>query len=98
MKFKIEFSEEKNLILKETREISFDDVLNAIETGDVLDNIKHPNKKKYPKQKILVIKIKSYIYAVPYIIDKQKKSIFLKTVYPSRVLAKKYLKGETNEK
>lgn len=95
MDFKIEFSEEKNLILKETREVSFDDVLDAIGKGEILDDIQHPNKKKYPKQKILVIKINNYIYAIPYIINKATKTIFLKTVYPSRILTKKYLKGES---
>jgi len=98
VKFKIEFSEEKNLILKETRGINFNDVLVAIEKEGILNNIEHPNKKKYPKQKILVLKINNYIYAVPYIIDKTKKTIFLKTVYPSRILTKIYLKGAPNEK
>jgi hypothetical protein len=97
VKFKIEFSDEKNLILKETRSIDFDDVVDAINKGNTLDDIKHPNQKKYPNQKILVIKIKEYIYAVPYVIDKKRKAIFLKTIYPSRTLTKKYLKGESNE-
>lgn len=95
MIFKIEFSEEKNLILKETRGVNFNDILEKIEKGEILDDINHPNPKKYSRQKILVVKIKKYVYAVPYIINKKRKTIFLKTVYPSRVLTKKYLKGET---
>jgi hypothetical protein len=39
------------------------------------------------------IKIKGYAYAVPYVIDKKRKVVFLKTVYPSRVLTEKYLEG-----
>lgn len=89
MKFKIEFSEEKNLILQEIRNVSFDDVIKAFNKNNVLDDI---SNKNYPKQKIFVVKIKSYVCAVPYVIDKKKKTIFLKTVYPSRVLTKKYLK------
>lgn len=89
MKFKIEFSEEKNLILQETRSVSFNEVIQAIEDGKILDNLKN---KKHPNQKILVIRIKNYIYAVPYVINEKKKTIFLKTVYPSRVLTQKYLK------
>jgi len=88
----IEFSEEKNLLLQQTRGVGFDQVINAIKNNKILDNLKHKNKKKYPKQRILIIKIKNYIYAVPYVIDKRKKTIFLKTVYPSRVLTNKYLK------
>lgn len=90
MKFKIEFSEEKNLILQETRGVGFEEVIKAVGEGKVLDDLEN---KKYLKQKILVVKIKNYIYAVPYVIDKKKKTIFFKTVYPSRALTKKYLKG-----
>ncbi len=91
MEFKIEFSEEKNILLQEIRGIDFNQVIEAIIKGDVLDNIENKN---YPKQKILAVKIKNYVYAVPYVINKKKKTIFLKTVYPSRVLTKKYLRKE----
>jgi len=86
MKLKIEFSEEKNLLLQETRGIGFDEVIKAIENERVLDDLKNKN---YPRQKVLVVKIKNYIYAVPYVVNKKKGKIFLKTVYPSRVLTKK---------
>ena len=94
MKFRIEYSEEKNLLLKETRGICFKDVIQAIEKGNILDNLKHKHKKKYQNQQILVIKIKNYVYAVPYIIDKKKEVVFLKTVYPSRALTKKHLRKQ----
>lgn len=89
MKYKIEFSEEKNLILQETRGICFFEVIKAIENGKILDDLKNKN---YINQKILVVKIKNYVYVVPYVINKKKGAIFLKTVYPSRILTKKYLK------
>lgn len=95
MKFKgyiIEFSEEKNLLLKEIREVGFEDVIVAIEKKQILSDLKHSNKK-YAHQKILVIKKKGYAYAVPYVIDQKRKVIFLKTIYPSRVLTNKYMKG-----
>ncbi|MBI4079368.1 MAG: toxin [Candidatus Levybacteria bacterium] len=88
----MEFSEEKNLLLKETRELCFEDALKAIEEKKILDDLKS-SSKKYPHQRILVIKREEYTYAVPYVIDKKRKVIFLKTVYPSRVLTDKYLKG-----
>lgn len=89
--FQIKFSYEKNLLLKETRNVSFEDVLKAIEKNYILDNLEHRDKQKRSNQRILVVKIKNYIYAVPYVIDDQKKTIFLKTIYPSRVLTKRYL-------
>ncbi len=90
--YRIEFSEEKNLLLKETRGVGFEDVIVAIEGKGILGDIKH-SSKKYPHQRIVVIKIEDYVYAVPYVIDLKRKIVFLKTVYPSRVLTNKYLKG-----
>lgn len=90
--YRIEFSEEKNLLLKVTREIGFEDVIVAIEGKKILDDLRHSNKK-YARQRILVIKIGKYVYGVPYVIDPKKKIIFLKTIYPSRVLTNKYMKG-----
>lgn len=89
VKYTIEFNREKNLILKETRGVDFEDVIDAYECGQVLDDLK---SKNHPQQRILVIRIKEYVYAVPYVMDRKKKVIFLKTIYPSRVLVKKYIK------
>ena len=89
--YRIEFSEEKNLLLKGTRGVGFEDVIVAIEEKKILDDLKH-NSKKYPHQRILVIKKGDYVYAVPYVIDPKRKVIFLKTVYPSRALTDKYNK------
>jgi len=82
-----EFNEEKNILLKEERGVNFEDVLEAIKNGDILDNIEN---KKYKNQKVYVIKIKKYAYAVPYIVTKEG-NIFLKTLYPSRKLTKQYI-------
>lgn len=90
MKLRIEFSEEKNLILREARGVCFDDVLAAIEKKKVLDDLQN---KKYPHQRLLVVEVKGYVYGVPYVLDKKKRSLFLKTVYPSRKLMKSYQKG-----
>ena len=90
--YRLEFAEEKNLLLKETRGVGLEDVVTAIEEKKILGDIKHSNKK-YPHQRILAIKIKEYVYAVPYVIDPKRKVIFLKTVYPSRILTEKYMKG-----
>jgi len=97
MVFNIRFNEEKNQILKATREVSFEDVIEAFKKKQILANIAHPNQK-HSHQRLYVVKINKYAYAVPYVIDKRKREIFLKTIYPSRMLTKIYLKGGKNEK
>jgi len=48
----IRYSLEKNELLKKQRGVSFEDVILALESGDLLDDIEHPNKEKYPNQNI----------------------------------------------
>ena len=86
----IRYSLEKNEILKSSRNISFEDVILALEHGYLLDDVEHPNKEKYPNQNIFIILIviKDYVYLVPYVEDDT--SIFLKTIIPSRKMNKKY--------
>lgn len=90
--YRIEFSEAKNLLLKETRGTGFEDVIVAIEKKRILGDMRHGNKK-YIHQRILVVRKDEYVCAVPYVIDLKRKVIFLKTVYPSRVLTDRYMKG-----
>jgi hypothetical protein len=56
-----------------------------------LDNIRHPNKERYPDQQIFIIliEIKEYVYLVPYVENDEE--VFLKTIIPSRKMMKKYL-------
>jgi uncharacterized DUF497 family protein len=92
MVFTFRFNEEKNQLLKETRKVCFDDVVDVLEQEALLDDIVHPNKK-YPKQRMYVVELNSYVYAILCVVNEQKQEIFLKTLYASRVLTKKYLKG-----
>ncbi|MDD3262698.1 MAG: toxin [Candidatus Absconditabacteria bacterium] len=82
-------NEEKNNLLKRTRNVCFEDVLLAIETNNLLAIIEHSNQIKYMGQKILIVKINNYVYRVPYIEENNK--IFLKTIFPSRRDTKFYL-------
>ena len=90
------YSYEKNTLLKKERGIGFEDVILSLEYGDLLDDISHPNKEKYPSQDIFIIfiRIKDYVYLVPYV--ETEDEIFLKTIIPSRKMNKKYLKGVNN--
>jgi len=82
----------KNLLLKETRGISFEQVVMHIEQGDLVDIIQHPNSEKYSNQKILIVNINNYICLVPFVENDNKR--FLKTIIPSRKYTKKYLGGK----
>ncbi len=92
MYFDIDYDEEKNELLKKLRRIGFADVLNAIIEGGYVDVLEHPNKKKFAHQQILIVRIGSYIYKVPFVKDNKKRMIFLKTLYPDRKLTKIYIK------
>ena len=45
MKYDFDYSKEKDLILKETRKVSFLDVINAYKARKKLDDLRHKNKK-----------------------------------------------------
>jgi uncharacterized DUF497 family protein len=88
---------DKNATLRKDRNVCFEDVLFALERGDLLDRLDHPNQAKYPGQRILIVKIADYAYIVPYVETDQY--MFLKTVIPSRKATKRYLghQGDTDE-
>jgi hypothetical protein len=93
----IVWSPEKNRALKSDakRNICFEDIVAAIESGGLLDDIEHPNTEKYPGQRMLVVLAKAYVYAVPYVATPD--GIFLKTVFPSRRLKTHYFPGEPHD-
>lgn len=87
-----DWNELKNSQLMSDREVCFEDIVVAIFEEKLIDVLEHPNATKYPNQKVYVVLLNQYIYLVPYVEDEQK--IFLKTIYPSRKLTKKYFKGD----
>lgn len=89
------WNKEKNGTLAIERNVSFEQVVYAIEQGKLLDILEHPNKDKYQSQKIFVVKIRDYVWLVPFVED--EKTIFLKTIIPSRKATKKYLPKEESE-
>ena len=84
---------EKNELLARERGITFEEIVKHIELGAKIIETDHPNKEKYPNQKILIVDVAGYAYLVPCVIDKNE--YFLKTIIPSRKATKKYL-GEQN--
>lgn len=91
----IRWSQEKNRQLQEERGLKFEMVLAAIERGDVLDDLVHPNLTKYPNQRMMVVRIGNYAFLVPYIDSPSE--LFLKTIIPSRKATKKYLGGKNTD-
>jgi len=83
------WNEKKNEQLKKERKISFEEIVVEIEDDKILDIVEHPNKEKYPEQKIMIIECNSYAYLVPYV--EANNEIFLKTIIPSRKASKIYL-------
>jgi hypothetical protein len=77
------------------RGVSFEDVLFALQSGRLLDDLVHPNNFKYPNQRMFVVKIDDYAWLVPYV--ENEGEIFLKSVIPSRKATKYYLGGPYEE-
>jgi uncharacterized DUF497 family protein len=88
----INWNAEKNQTLMKERGISFEDIIFSIQQGDLLDDLCHPNKDKYPNQRLFVVNVEGYANLVPYVENEEE--IFLKTIIPSRKATKKYLRGE----
>jgi uncharacterized DUF497 family protein len=87
----INWNAEKNQWLMSERGVSFEDVLFALQSERLLDDLVHPNKNKYPNQRMLVVEIDTYAWLVPYVENDDE--IFLKSIIPSRKATKPYLKG-----
>jgi uncharacterized DUF497 family protein len=88
------WNDEKNTLLKQTRNISFEQIVLAIEEKNVVDVIEHPNQKKYNRQKFILVNVNDYIHVVPALFSSSGEECLLKTVYPSRKYTKKYLGKE----
>lgn len=81
-----DWDEEKNQKLKKERDLGFEDIVIAIIEGGLLVTLTHP---KRANQRIYIVNIDNYAYVVPFVENKEK--YFLKTIYPSRTMTKKYL-------
>ena len=80
---------EKNEALRKERGISFEDIIFHIEAGDAVDIFEHPNQRKYPGERIMVVLAENYAYLIPYV--ETDIEIFLKTIIPSRKATKQYI-------
>ena len=86
----LNWSHEKNEILKAKRGISFEEIALLIESGQILGIEENPGRSN---QKIYILEIENYAFIVPFV--ERDNEIFHKTAFPSRKYTKHYgLKGE----
>ena len=85
----------KNELLKQERGVSFEDITVAVEAGDLLEIVPHPNSKKYPRQKIMVVNVAGYAFLVPFI--EEEDHFFLKTIIPSRKATRDFIAKESDD-
>jgi len=85
------WNDEKNASLTRERGISFEEIVFHIVSGDVLDLLEHPNRDRYPNQRVFVVNVEGYAYLAPFVEDEQE--VFLKTIIPSRKATRDYLGG-----
>lgn len=79
----------------QTRGISFEEVLSGIEQGGLLMTLDHPNRQKYPNQRIWVVRLRGYAHLVPFV--ESDEEIFLKTIMPSRKATRLLLREAGDE-
>lgn len=75
-----EWSEEKNELLKATRNLSFEQVKAEIEKGAFVGPERNPAREN---QQRIIVKIDGYPCVVPFVVTKNG-DWFLKTIYPCR--------------
>lgn len=83
------WDEMKNKWLKENRNISFEEIVLAINQNKIIKIALNPSSTDYWDQKIYIIDINNYAYIVPF--NEVGDNQFLKTVFRSRKYTKKYL-------
>jgi len=76
------WNDDKNVQLKQERNVSFEEVVWHIEQGYLLDVVEHHDQAKYLGQRIFVVNIKNYAHLVPFV--ETENEVFLKTIIPNR--------------
>lgn len=81
----LNWSYEKNELLKAQRGVSFEEIALLIESGHILGIEENPGR---PGQKIYILEIENYAFIVPFV--ESRDEIFLKTAFPSRKYTKRF--------
>jgi hypothetical protein len=91
----INWNAEKNQLLMTERGISFADVLFALQSGRLLDDLVHPNNFKDPNQRMFVVEIDEYAWLVPYVENEDE--IFLTPINGISTFTKFFFKNKKKE-
>ena len=83
---------DKNEQLIQERGVSFEQIAIAVENGDLLQIVQHPNVEKYPRQKIMIVGIDGYAFLIPFV--EEIDYFFLKTIIPSRKATRDFIVGK----
>lgn len=81
---------DKNERLKRERGLSFEQVLQHLENGELLATVDHPNQRRHPGQQMFIVRIGNYAYEVPFVVEGD--TFILRTAYPSRKATRDYLR------
>jgi len=90
------FDKAKNEKLKRERGISFEEIVELMELGHVVDIAAHPNQTKYPGQSYIELMINGYAWRVACKFTRE--GLVLKTAFPSRSAMKKIKKDSYEKK
>jgi uncharacterized DUF497 family protein len=83
---------QKNAQLMRERGLSFEQIVLAVEGGDLLQAIAHPTPARYPEQKIMVVAMDAYAFLVPFV--QEEDGYFLKTIIPSRKATRDFMRPQ----
>ena len=75
------WDEDKNDLLKATRNMSFEQVLFCFEDGNFFGVYENPSAN-FPDQEVFLVRINDYPCIVPFVENEEE--IFLKTIIPDR--------------
>ncbi|MGE0643610.1 MAG: DUF4258 domain-containing protein [Nitrospira sp.] len=87
------FDSDKNARLIRERGISFEQIIALIESGNLIQVLEHHDRQRYPNQLLYEVDVDGYVYVVPVV--REHRTLFLKTIYPSRKATRNRTKGST---
>ena len=84
------FDPEKNAWLARERGIAFEQIIALIESSKLIRE--HPNTERYPNQLLYEVDVGGYVHVIPVV--SERRTLFLKTIYPSRKATRRRGEGE----
>jgi uncharacterized DUF497 family protein len=85
----IYWNDAKSEQLRQRHGIGFEEIIIALDQNKLIIDREH-TKQKYRHQRELIAEVEHYAYVVPYV--ENDETIFLKTLFPSRVASRQYLR------